>query len=100
MLLATAMPWLLFQGGPFPLVIWGLAVASDYLDGRVARRRNEVSLAGAVLDNVADVTFVLGGLSAAAALGLVSWIVPASIGLSAGAYAVASARPRREPALA
>jgi CDP-diacylglycerol--glycerol-3-phosphate 3-phosphatidyltransferase len=100
MLLAAAMPWLLLRGGPLPLIVWGLAAVSDYLDGPVARRRNEVSHAGAVLDNVADVTFVLGGLSAAAALGLVSWVVPASIALSAGAYAVASARPGRESTLA
>jgi len=100
MLLAAAMPWLLLRGGPLPLVVWAIAALSDYVDGPLARRRREASLAGAVLDNVADVTFVLGGLAAAAALGRISWIVPASIGLSAGAYAAASARPRRETALA
>jgi len=100
MLLAAAMPWLLLQGGLLPLAAWGLAALSDYLDGPLARRRNEVSAVGAILDNVADVTFVLGGLTAAAALGMVPWLVPGSIALSAGAYAVASARPRRETVLA
>jgi phosphatidylglycerophosphate synthase len=100
MLLAAAMPWLLLRGGSLPLIVWAIAALSDYVDGPLARRRSETSLAGAVLDNVADVTFVLGGLGAAAALGRVSWIVPLSIGLSAGAYAAASARPRRETALA
>jgi CDP-diacylglycerol--glycerol-3-phosphate 3-phosphatidyltransferase len=100
MLLAAAMPWLLLRGGVLPLIVWGIAALSDYVDGPLARRRSEVSLAGAILDNVADVTFVLGGLAAASALGLVSWIVPVSIGLSAGAYAAASSRPRQETALA
>src|SRR5262245_11632471 len=100
MLLAAAMPWLLLRGGGLPLIVWGIAALSDYVDGPLARRRSEVSLAGAILDNVADVTFVLGGLAAASALGLVSWIVPVSIGLSAGAYAAASTRPRQETALA
>jgi CDP-diacylglycerol---glycerol-3-phosphate 3-phosphatidyltransferase len=99
MLLAVAMPWLLRQGGPLPLVAWGLAALSDYLDGPLARRRNEVSAVGAILDNVADVTFVLGGLTAAAALGMVPWLVPGSIALSAGAYAAASARPRPRAAV-
>jgi phosphatidylglycerophosphate synthase len=99
MLLAAAMPWLLLHGGPLPLVAWGLAALSDYFDGPLARWRNEVSVAGAILDNVADVMFVLGGLAGAAALGLISWLVPASIMLSAGAYAAASVRPRPEAAL-
>jgi CDP-diacylglycerol---glycerol-3-phosphate 3-phosphatidyltransferase len=100
MLLAAAMPWLLLQGGLLPLAAWGLAALSDYLDGPLARRRNEVSAVGAILDNVADVTFVLTGLTAAAVLGMVPWLVPGSIALSAGAYAAASARPRRETVLA
>jgi phosphatidylglycerophosphate synthase len=99
MLLAAAMPWLLLRGGPLPLMVWGLAALSDYLDGPLARRRNEVSLAGAILDNVADVTFVIGGLAAAAAIGAIPWLVPGSVALSAGAYAMASARPRRAAGL-
>src|SRR5262249_8060704 len=95
LLLAMATPWLLHRGGTLPLLVWCAAALSDYVDGPLARRRNEVSRGGAVLANVADVVFVLGGLTAAAALGLVSWVVPASIALSAGAYLVASMRPRR-----
>lgn len=95
LLLAGVMPLLLARGGPLPLAAWCLAAASDWLDGRLARRAGTASRRGAVLDNVADIAFVLGGLSTAAILGLVPWIVPASIALSAGAYAVASrsARP-------
>jgi len=97
LLLAVAMPWLLSRGGLLPLVVWCVAALSDYADGPLARHRDEVSFAGAVLDNVADVAFVLGGLATAAALGLISWAVPASIGLSAGAYGVASVRSRAGP---
>jgi phosphatidylglycerophosphate synthase len=93
LVLAAAMPFVLMRGGILPLVAWGLAALSDYVDGPLARRTGTTSLRGALLDTVADVTFVLGGLGTAAALGLVSWVVPASIGLSAGAYAAASARP-------
>lgn len=92
LLLAAVMPWLLTQGGPLPLAAWCLAAVSDYADGPLARRGGTASVRGAVLDNVADIAFVLGGLVTAAALGLVPWIVPASIALSAGAYALASRR--------
>src|SRR4029453_893884 len=92
LLLAAVMPWLLARGGVLPLAVWCLAAASDYVDGRLARRRGTTSLRGAVLDNVADITFVLVGLTGAAALGLIPWVVPLSIALSAGLYAVASMR--------
>jgi phosphatidylglycerophosphate synthase len=92
LLLAVAMPWLLARGGPLPLAAWCLAAASDWVDGPLARRAGTASVRGAVLDNAADIAFVLAGLTTAAALGLVPWLVPASIAVSAGAYAVASRR--------
>jgi phosphatidylglycerophosphate synthase len=94
LLLAVAMPWLLARGGALPLLAWGLAALSDWADGPLARRTGTATLRGAVLDNVADIAFVLGGLVTAAALGLVPWILPAAIALSAGAYALASRRAR------
>jgi CDP-diacylglycerol--glycerol-3-phosphate 3-phosphatidyltransferase len=100
LLLAAVMPWLLARGGVLPLAVWCLAAMSDYVDGPLARRRGTTSLRGAVLDNVADITFVLVGLTGAAALGLISWVVPLSIALSAGLYAVASMRPHAGGALA
>src|SRR5262249_15797928 len=87
--------WLLVRGGMLPLAIWCLAAASDFFDGRMARRYGTSSPRGAVLDNVADVSFVLGGLATAAALGLVSWVTPASISLSVAPYVLASARSAR-----
>lgn len=103
LLLAAVMPWLLVRGGMLPLLVWCVAAVSDYIDGPLARRRGTQRLRGAVLDTVADVTFVLSGLATAAALGLVSWVTPVSIVLSAGTYAVASVSSRRTgavPALA
>jgi len=100
LLLAAVMPWLLARGGVLPLAVWCLAAMSDYVDGPLARRRGTTSLRGAVLDNVADITFVLVGLTGAAALGLISWVVPLSITLSAGLYAVASMRSPAGGALA
>jgi phosphatidylglycerophosphate synthase len=78
-----------------PLVVFGLAAASDYLDGIVARRTGPTRH-GAVLDNLADVAFVLSGTGAGAALGLLPVAVPLAIAAAFGAYVLASlARPRR-----
>jgi phosphatidylglycerophosphate synthase len=91
LLLALVLPALILGGGVLPLVVWGVAAVTDYVDGPVARRRPPTRH-GPVLDTVADVLVVLGGLGAAAARGLVSWLVPAAIVLSVGAYVVASMR--------
>ena len=94
LLLAAALPYLLVHGGWPSLLAWTVASLSDYFDGPLARRRGTSSPRGAILDNVADIAFVLAGLATAAALALISWVVPLSIALSAGAYVAASARRR------
>ena len=94
LLLAAALPYLLVHGGWPSLLAWTVASLSDYFDGPLARRRGTSSPRGAILDNVADIAFVLAGLATAAALALVTWVVPLSIALSAGSYAAASARRR------
>jgi phosphatidylglycerophosphate synthase len=96
LLLAAALPYLLVHGGWPPLLAWAVASLSDYFDGPLARRRGTSSPNGAILDNVADIAFVFVGLATAAALAMISWVVPLSIALSAGAYAAASARRRSE----
>src|SRR4029453_17839082 len=93
LLLAAVMPWLLVRGGMLPLAVWCLAAVSDFVDGRLARRRGTTSPRGAVLDNVADITFVLVGLTTGVVLGMISWLVPVSITASAGLYSAASMRP-------
>lgn len=95
LLLAVVFPLLLVRGGAAPFVMWGVAALSDYVDGPIARRRG-ASARGAILDNVADVAFVLGGLVTAAALGLVTWVAPVSVVGSGGGYVLASRRLSRD----
>lgn len=84
-------------------MLWVIAAASDYTDGPLARRAAASSRYGAILDNVADVTFLLAGLGTAAALGMVPWIVPGAVVLAVVDYARASFEASRglvKPALA
>ncbi len=54
--LVVPIAWLVYRGGPVDLMfgLIGLAIATDWFDGRVARATNTVSEWGKVLDAVAD----------------------------------------------
>ncbi len=78
--------------GWMPVVLFAVAAATDFFDGIVARWTGTPTRHGAILDNVADVTFVLAGTGTAAALGLVWRAVPIAIALAVGSYALASRR--------
>lgn len=78
-------------GSVVPLALFAVAAASDFLDGPLARRTGGASRHGAILDNVADVAFVLAATAMGARLGLVPWAAPGAIGLAFGAYLLASA---------
>lgn len=67
--------WLLFATGHRALAAWLLGVlgATDWIDGYLARRLNQVSAVGKVLDPVADRILVMTGLLAVAAAGGVPW---------------------------
>jgi CDP-diacylglycerol--glycerol-3-phosphate 3-phosphatidyltransferase/cardiolipin synthase len=93
--LAIVLPVALARGGILPAVLWAVAAASDYVDGPLARRSGVATGRGMLLDNVADIAFVLGGLTTAAALGLVPWLVPAVILLAVIDYARASFEAHR-----
>ncbi len=71
-------------------MLFGIAATTDFLDGRIARRAGVASGAGQVLDTVADVLFVESTFVCFAVWGRVSWLLPAAVGLSVAAYAVAS----------
>jgi phosphatidylglycerophosphate synthase len=73
-----------------PIALFAVGAASDFLDGVAARRGRGATRHGAILDNVADIVFVLSGTGAGAALGLVPRAVPVAIAVSFTAYAVAS----------
>ena len=72
------------------LVCLVVAVATDFLDGPLARRRGEVTRLGGVLDHASDATFVSVGLAALAVLGLVPWVLPFLVVLAFTQYTLDS----------
>lgn len=77
-----------------PLAIAVLAAASDFVDGRLARRLGSASRAGAVIDVVGDGVFVVSALAGLASVRVVTWLLPAAVVLALGGLAVASLRAR------
>ncbi len=71
-------------------LIFALAVVTDLLDGRVARRRGEVSALGGFLDHSTDALFVSAGLATLACSGNVPAVLPALILLALTQYALDS----------
>jgi phosphatidylglycerophosphate synthase len=67
-----------------------VAIASDYLDGPVARRTGTASAKGQLFDHSTDCLFVTGGLTGAAIAGAVTPILPALIPFAFGQYVVDS----------
>jgi cardiolipin synthase len=72
------------------LVLFAAAVASDLLDGRVARRFGEASVLGGLLDHGADAATVVCGLGALAWRGVVPPLLPALVALAFAQYAIDS----------
>ena len=63
-------------GGLLAFVIYTIAASTDYLDGRIARARNQVSALGVFLDLTADKVLVAGVLIAMVEVGVLpTWIV-------------------------
>lgn len=77
-----------------PLGIALVAAASDFVDGRLARRLGVTSRTGAVLDVVGDGVFVVLALSGLAELHVVTWLLPAAVVLALCALAHAWWRTR------
>lgn len=67
--------WLLFSTNHRALAAWllGFLGATDWIDGYLARRLNQVSNVGKVIDPVADRLLVMVGLLAVAAAAGVPW---------------------------
>jgi len=78
--------WALFkEGGENPtwqIIAWTsffLLGLTDILDGRIARKRNQVSSFGAILDPIADKAFIGTALIGLSILGKLPWWVTAII---------------------
>lgn len=72
------------------LALFVLAVATDLLDGPLARARGEASPLGGLLDHATDATFVSLGLLACAGRGLVPLLLPILVALAFLQYTVDS----------
>jgi phosphatidylglycerophosphate synthase len=72
------------------LAVFTFAVATDLVDGPLARRLGEASSLGALLDHATDALFVSLGLAAVAAVGLVSPLLPALVLLAFAQYTLDS----------
>ena len=67
-----------------------VAIASDYLDGRLARTAGTASAKGQLFDHGTDCLFVTAGLAGAAMTGLVTPLLPVLIPVAFGQYVVDS----------
>jgi CDP-diacylglycerol--glycerol-3-phosphate 3-phosphatidyltransferase len=72
------------------VVLFSLICASDYYDGPVARALGVDSDLGKVLDNLADITFLLVTLTYLVHANSVPWWIPTAIALAFGQYTVDS----------
>ena len=79
-----------FLKGLAVVVLFLLICASDYYDGPVARALGVDSDLGKVLDNLADITFLLVTLTYLVLANVVPWWIPATIALAFSQYTVDS----------
>jgi phosphatidylglycerophosphate synthase len=96
--LLLALPFALAVRAEAPLaagLIFTLAAASDFADGRIARRRGEISALGGFLDHAVDATFVSTGVAALASVGVLPWLLAPLIALAFLQYTLDSRLMRR-----
>ena len=75
-----------FLGAALVAVLLALAIATDYADGIVARRRGTASAAGQLFDHATDCLFVTAGLTGAALAGAVPLALPVLVAVAFGQY--------------
>jgi len=68
------------------VVLVGVAIATDFLDGKVARRQGTASPGGQLFDHATDFLFVTSGLTGAAVAGLVPLALPVLITVAFSQY--------------
>ncbi len=79
-----------FAGPSVLVVLLGVAIATDYWDGRVARMTKTASARGQLFDHGTDFAFVTAALAGAATAGLVTPILPILIVIAFGQYVLDS----------
>jgi CDP-diacylglycerol---glycerol-3-phosphate 3-phosphatidyltransferase len=93
-LLVLPFAYLMMNEGVLPAALGALvlaaAIATDALDGPVARWRGTATDAGRLFDHAADCLFVTSGLAAGAARGAFPWILPALVAAAFVQYVVDS----------
>ncbi len=74
----------------FALVVWVVALLTDFLDGPIARRRGTVTPLSGTFDHTTDFLFVTCGLFAGALRGAFPWILPVLITAAFAQYVIDS----------
>ena len=84
------------------LFLWSLllmlgALISDVADGAVARKLDQVTNIGGLLDHGSDALLVLSGLTVFAAFGVIPWALPILVFIAFAQYVWDSGSLRRAP---
>ena len=74
----------------FALVTWAIALATDFLDGPIARRRGAVTSLSGTFDHTSDFLFVTSGIFAGASRGVFPWVLPVLITAAFAQYVIDS----------
>ena len=63
-----------------------VAIATDLLDGLIARRSSTVTAFGAIFDHTTDCVFVTAGMIGGVARGVFPWVLPVLVAAAFGQY--------------
>ena len=74
----------------FALIVWAVALLTDFLDGPIARRRGTVTAWSGTFDHTTDFLFVTGGLFAGAYRGVFPWVLPVLVVAAFSQYVIDS----------
>src|ERR1700733_8366546 len=74
----------------FALVVWVVALITDFLDGPIARRQGTVTRWSGTFDHSTDFLFVTSGLFAGASRGVFPWTLPVLVVAAFSQYVIDS----------
>jgi phosphatidylglycerophosphate synthase len=72
------------------LLVWGIALTTDFIDGPIARRTGTVTALSGTFDHTTDFLFVVSGIFAGASRGAFPWILPILIAAAFAQYFIDS----------